>query len=89
MALDKNNNLLFEPAISVMNYDYRPRNIDKEIQPELRYSSYKTSLEKLQAFVQNNFMNEIENEDFRKEKNKKKKPNLENSMPKTLTKIEK
>lgn len=47
MALDKNNNLLFEPAISVMNYDYRPRNIDKEIQPELRYSSYKTSLEKL------------------------------------------
>ncbi|KRX06266.1 hypothetical protein PPERSA_06237 [Pseudocohnilembus persalinus] len=73
----KLNNLSIEPKINISNYNFRERQTDKEIQPEMRFQSYKTSLNKLQDYIKNNNMNEVENMNYQEEKQHKK---LESSI---------
>lgn len=64
MALEHNQNLDFQPNQRVENYSFRDRHIEKEIHPQMRFTS-KTSLERIESYVKENTMTQVENIDFR------------------------
>lgn len=59
MALEHNQNLDFQPNQRVENYSFRDRHIEKEIHPQMRFTS-KTSLERIESYVKENTMTQVE-----------------------------
>ncbi|KRX03189.1 hypothetical protein PPERSA_07017 [Pseudocohnilembus persalinus] len=69
-AQKKWGDLDYFPNTIVANHTYRPREKQKEIQQDMKFTS-KTSLERIQAFLKQHMQTQVENTDFRKEKKKK------------------
>lgn len=49
-SLEKNKELDFLPNVQIFNHKFRERYVDKEIQPELKFTS-KTSLERIENLI--------------------------------------
>jgi len=54
----------------VASYQFRDRDLNKEIQPEMRFTA-KTSLERIENFLKEHMQTQVENIDFRDKKKKK------------------
>ncbi|KAL4506611.1 hypothetical protein ABPG72_000182 [Tetrahymena utriculariae] len=70
-SYERNQDLDYMPNQTVAHYQFRDRNIDKEIQPEMRFTA-KTSLERIEQFLKDHMQTQVENIDFRDKKKQKK-----------------
>ncbi|EAR90866.3 hypothetical protein TTHERM_00143720 (macronuclear) [Tetrahymena thermophila SB210] len=70
-SYERNQDLDYMPNQTVAHYQFRDRNMDKEIQPEMRFTA-KTSLERIEQFLKDHMQTQVENIDFRDKKKQKK-----------------
>ncbi|EGR29788.1 hypothetical protein IMG5_148700, partial [Ichthyophthirius multifiliis] len=80
-SIEKNSDLDYMPNLTVANHQFRERQTDKEIQPDMRFTA-KTSLERIEQLLKDHMQSQVENIDFSKMKNKKQQKQNEKSNEK-------